>query len=49
VRGAAGPPGALGPRRFTALLLYEIDDLRQQLADMGIDGLYLRDVANELR
>ena len=48
VRAADGPPGALGNRRFTALLLPEIDYLRQQLVDMWIDGLDLRGIANEL-
>jgi hypothetical protein len=48
VRGADGPSGALGRRPFTALLFHEFDDLHQRLVEMGIDGLDLRVVANEL-
>ena len=48
VRAADGPPGALALRRFSALVLPELDDLGQQFVDMWIDGLDLGGVTDEL-
>jgi len=49
VRPAHSTPGALDPRRLAALLLHPVDDLGQQLVEMGVDGLDLGGVADELR
>jgi hypothetical protein len=40
-----GPPGALGFRWLTALLLPEVDDLLEQVIEMRVEGLDLRRIA----